>query len=149
MRNAAVTAVSHSAGFIHFKHITEYLFGQRKVLTEKETKWWLWGRLRLVVINQQEDQTRDVEHFVVWLINLKLLMWHKSYITNNSVQFHSDHNIPQNVSLDIVLLLFFVLMLFKITKSSMSAYLKKIFLHIYTWHTEIFYMNLTCLTAKQ
>lgn len=64
MRNGAAKAASHSVWFIHLKYITELVFGQERVLAEKETKWRLRGYLKVVVIQptrrSDEGCLRDV-----------------------------------------------------------------------------------------
>lgn len=72
MRNAAVTALSHSTGFINLKYLTEHVFGQKKSFSRMRDKMEVpgsSGHLRLVVI-KAEVQMRDGKCFVVWLINV-------------------------------------------------------------------------------
>lgn len=67
MRNAAVTALSHSTGFINLKYITEHVFGPKKSFSRTRDKMEALGCsgcLRLVVI-KADVQTRDGRRFVV------------------------------------------------------------------------------------
>ena len=74
---------------------TSLIFGPEKVLVEKETKWRPRGSIKVVVVLP----TRDVGHFV-YLINLHLLRWHESYITNMSIQLQSTRPIKCIIKLD-------------------------------------------------